>query len=214
MTLENTISFEHLMALFVAMLLLAAVPSVSTLAVAARSAALGFRHGVTTALGIVFGDILFIFFSSVGLALIAEIGGRFFEALRYIAAAYLLILGLFLWRARSGTSDKGETIANASHGTSFLTGLFITLGDQKAFLFYVGFLPAFVNVDAMTALDVVLIIVAATVALLGTKLVYAWFGDRSRTWIGPRGQRWMNRLAGVMVAGVGSYMLWNAFTAP
>ena len=56
--------------------MLAIIPSVSVLAVTARSAAFGFTHGVLTALGIVVADILFILVAVYGLALVAELMGR------------------------------------------------------------------------------------------------------------------------------------------
>lgn len=66
------------LALFGAMAVLAAVPSVSVLAVAARSVSDGFAHGAATAMGVVVGDVLFILLALFGLALLAEAMGDLF----------------------------------------------------------------------------------------------------------------------------------------
>jgi threonine/homoserine/homoserine lactone efflux protein len=86
-------------ALFGTMVVLAAIPSVSVLAVSARSAASGFVHGALTTLGVVLGDVVFILLAVYGLAAIAELMGDRFVLVRYLGAAYLVWLGVVLWRA-------------------------------------------------------------------------------------------------------------------
>lgn len=53
-----SLSLTSISALFVAMLILAAVPSVSVLTVTAKAASAGMLHGALTAAGIVLGDIV------------------------------------------------------------------------------------------------------------------------------------------------------------
>jgi threonine/homoserine/homoserine lactone efflux protein len=135
-----------------ALIVLAIIPSVSVLAVTARSAAFGFTHGVLTALGIVAADILFILIAVYGLALVAELMGAQFKLVQYLGGAYLIWLGISLWRADTKARQSDE-VKQSSHSSSFLTGFLITLGDQKAILFYLGFFPAFVDLSRMTPAD-------------------------------------------------------------
>src|SRR5690606_38620612 len=114
-----------------AMIVLAAVPSVSVLAVTARAASAGFSHGALVALGIVAGDILFIVLAIFGLMLLAERLGDAFDWVRYLCGAYLIVLGLLTWRARPKHGPDAESPAGG-HFSSFFTGLAITLADQKA----------------------------------------------------------------------------------
>ncbi|UCH40117.1 MAG: LysE family translocator [Gammaproteobacteria bacterium] len=160
------------------MIVLAIIPSVSVLAVSARAAAFGFSHGLFTALGIVAGDIIFILVAVYGLVFVAEAMGEQFRLIKYIGGAYLIWLGISLWRA-DARARKREEVRQSSWGASFLTGLLITLGDQKAILFYLGFFPAFIDLSRMTPVDTLLIILIATVGVGGAKLVYAWLADRA-----------------------------------
>ena len=160
------------------MIVLAIIPSVSVLAVSARAAAFGFSHGLFTALGIVAGDIIFILVAVYGLVFVAEAMGEQFRLIKYIGGAYLIWLGISLWRA-DVRARKREKVRQSSWGASFLTGLLITLGDQKAILFYLGFFPAFIDLSRMTPVDTLLIILIATVGVGGAKLVYAWLADRA-----------------------------------
>jgi threonine/homoserine/homoserine lactone efflux protein len=62
-----SVTFANAAALFAAMTLLVLVPSVSVLAVSARAASSGFRHGVYVTLGIIAGDTVFIVLAIFGL---------------------------------------------------------------------------------------------------------------------------------------------------
>jgi len=189
------------------MIVLAIVPSVSVLAVTARAAAFGFSHGLFTALGIVFADILFILVAVYGLALIADMMGDQFRLIQYLGAAYLIWLGIALWRtdARARSADR---INDSSWLSSFLSGLLITLGDQKAILFYLGFLPAFVDLAKMTPLDTLIIIICAIVGVGGAKLVYAYLADRASLLLRDSGAvHGINVLAACVMIAVGIALL-------
>ena len=160
------------------MIVLAIIPSVSVLAVSARAAAFGFSHGMFTALGIVAGDIIFILIAVYGLAFIADAMGEQFVLIKYIGGAYLIWLGISLWRA-DAKMRKSDDVQKSSWRSSFLAGLLITLGDQKAILFYLGFFPAFIDLRLMTPIDTLLIILIATIGVGGAKLVYAYLADRA-----------------------------------
>jgi threonine/homoserine/homoserine lactone efflux protein len=64
--MESSLTVSSIAALFAAMIVLASIPSVSVMAVSARSATSGFIHGAFTALGIVVGDIIFIILAIYG----------------------------------------------------------------------------------------------------------------------------------------------------
>lgn len=193
-----TLGVLSLLALAGAMALLAAVPSLSVLAVTARAASGGFRQGALATLGIVVGDLLFIVLAIFGLVLLAEALGELFVLVRWLGAAWLVALGILLWRMAPPAGDAPPA-APTSGLASFLAGLLLTLGDQKAILFYLGFLPAFVEVGRLTLADAALVCAAAIVAVGGVKLAYAAAAARAGRALGPRAGRWLNRLAAVVL---------------
>lgn len=198
--MQTTLTLGSIAALFSAMVVLAALPSVSVLAVSTRSASGGFLHGALTTLGIVVGDVVFIVLALWGLAVLRATLGDFFVVIPYLGAAYLIFLGIGLWRSpATGMTDEKHRLK--SRLASFLTGLFITLGDQKAALFYLGFFPAFLDVSQVSVGDTAIIVAIAVGAVGGVKLVYAALADRARTVLNPQRRRGLNRLAGgVMIA--------------
>jgi threonine/homoserine/homoserine lactone efflux protein len=70
--------------LFLIMATLAVIPSTSVALVVTRSATLGISNGVAVALGIVLGDLVFIFLAILGLSAVAEATGAFFVVIKYI----------------------------------------------------------------------------------------------------------------------------------
>lgn len=86
-------------------------------------------------------------------------------------------------------------------------GLSITLGDQKAILFYFGFFPAFLDLSALTVPDWVVIMAIAAIAVGSVKLAYAYLADRARSRIRPRFHRLINRIAATAMAIVGWVLL-------
>ncbi len=89
------------MALLGSMIVLAAILSVSVVAVLTQSASLRLIHGVFTTLGIVCGDIIFIVIVIWGLTFLAETMGSLFTLIKYLGGAYSIGLGLGLCRSKS-----------------------------------------------------------------------------------------------------------------
>lgn len=191
------------------MTLLALVPSVSVLAVTARSASSGFRHGVYVILGIITGDTIFIVLAIFGLHLLAEAMGGSFVFIKYLGGAYLIWLGIRMWRLRAGATTT-QTQADTSATSSFMTGLLITLGDQKAILFYLGFFPAFMDLKALTVLDALIVIIITAVAVGGVKLAYAYAASRAGALVGAKTGRTLNIIAACVMIVVGVLVMLRA----
>lgn len=189
------------------MIVLAAIPSLSVLAVTARAAAAGFRQGAWVALGIVAGDTVFIVLAIFGLQWLAAVLGDAFVWLKYLGGAYLLWLGFRLWRAEAAVESQ---VTGAAANSSFMSGLLLTLADQKAILFYLGFFPAFVDLVALTLTDALALIVIAAIAVGGVKLAYAAAASRAGALAGPRLGRLLNRVAGGVLLAVGAYLIVRA----
>nr|WP_272907196.1 LysE family translocator [Pseudohongiella sp. O18] len=203
------------LALISAMLVLAALPSISVLAVTSRALAGGFRHGAAVSAGVVAGDLLFILIALFGVTLLLNAANGWASWLKFLAAAYLLWMALGLWRSAAasglGTTPSPDSslppesaVLSGSLRGSFVSGLLLTLGDQKAVLFYLGFFPAFVDVAAITFWDVLLIMLITIVCVGGVKLVYAALVARAGQVLAgdPRfafWSVWLNRLAALLL---------------
>lgn len=199
-----------LTALFIIMALLAAVPGASVVAISARAAGAGFVHGAVTALGVVAGDLLYILLAILGLTLLVETLGPALAVMSYLGAALLIGLGACLWVTT--TRLQAVTPADRQGGrvsllAGFTTGLLITLADQKAILFYLGFLPAVIDLATLTPGQVILIMATSGVAVGGVKLVYAWLGARVGSVCRPEHGNVIKRIAAILLITSGVFIL-------
>ena len=200
-------TFSSLISLFFAMVLLAAIPSTSVLTVVARSLSVGFWHGSVTALGIVAGDIVFILLAVYGLSAIATTSAGVFMAIKCVGGAYLITLGWALWRAKTAAMEI-DRVEKSSWILSFLSGLLITLGDQKAVLFYIGFFPAFVDLSTLTITDTGLIIGIVIAAVGGVKVACAYLSGKAKRLLqNPKAHKLINRAAGSAMIFTGLYLI-------
>lgn len=205
----GSLSFSSIVAITGTMVVLAFIPSVSVFTVSAKSAASGFIHGAFTAAGIVTGDIFFIVLAIFGLSILAETMGNLFVLVKYLGGAYLIWLGITTWRSKT-SSVEAEDPSDTSLLSSFMTGLLITLGDQKAILFYLGFFPAFLDLSELSYFDTSIIIGVAIVAVGGPKFVYAFLADKAGSLISPRAYQGINIAAACVLIAVGLFLLATA----
>lgn len=203
--MDSSLTPANLAALAGVLVVGASVPSLSVLTVAARSAALGFRHGALASVEIVVGDLVFILIAIYGLTALAAVMGSHFVLIKYLGGAYLIWLGFVLWRSRPKADDESGKRGASS---SFMTGLLTTLGDQKAILFYLGFFPAFIELSALSLADTGIILAVAMVAVGAPKLFYALLAERAgRTFRNSTAVSAINVIAGLVMMTVGAFLI-------
>ncbi len=193
---------------FVATLLLwVLIPGPAILMVVGRSLSSGFWSTLTLIGGILLGDVFYMSLVFLGLAALGEILGEFFVIVRVLAAIYLIYLGISLWR-RKPEMPSGPRSISGDRVRSFLTGFGITLGNPKAILFHLGFLPSFFDLPALTVLEAITI-VTLFVTVLGTAFaIYAFLASRAAGFFRKPGRiRILNRVSGVMLIGAGAAVL-------
>ncbi len=197
----------HFAALFGTMFLLSVVPGPSDFAVVTRSAASGFTHGLIMIAGIISADFLFIILAMYSLAAAADVMGESFVWIQYLCGAYLIWMGVGAMRSQPQMLT-GDAPPEYSRASSFMGGLLITLGDPKAILFYMGLLPAYVNLAEAGFRDALLIMLAATAAIVLAKTGYAYLAERAgRFFQNTVARKRLDRLAGVVLLGTGVFLI-------
>jgi threonine/homoserine/homoserine lactone efflux protein len=204
--MEINIPLASVLGLLSSMLILAMLPSVSVSTVSARSASGGFIHGVATTIGIIAGDLFYILLAIFGLALLSEAMGESAYLIKYAGGAYMIWIGIRLWRAGSKPISAERQVNASSLVSSFMTGLLLTLADQKVVMFYLGFLPAFINLAEISYLDAAIVMATTIVAVGSVKLAYAFIAHKAGTVFGPKASTMLNRSASGVMVGVGLYL--------
>ena len=204
-----TMSITESISLFGIMVVLAAMPSTSVALVVTRSASSGIADGMAVAAGIVLGDLAFIILAILGLSVVAEAMGSLFMVIKYLGALYLFWTGFsLLTDKRTTTIAVNKSGVKGSLVTSFLAGFFLTLGDMKAVLFYVSLLPMFINLSALHALDILVVVFITAVAVGGVKVLYALSASRIASLAGGlRYENVVRKTAGGLMVGAGSCLI-------
>lgn len=204
MTLLNIFAFSG------AMFLLAITPGPGVFATISRALASGFSSASFVALGIVLGDIIFLLLAIFGLSAIASILGDFFILVKYLGGIYLLFLGYKILTSKENETEiKG--IQELSWKRNFLTGLLITLSNPKVILFYLGFLPTFVNLQTLNTFDIITISFIVAIILGGVMLAYAYSASSAKKLFKNKNtNKRMNLLAGSVMITAGGILIIKA----
>lgn len=180
------------------------------MAVIARSMSSGFFPGAVTTIGIVLGDFVFIFLVFFSINAMSKMLGELFQVVSYLGGAYLCYLGLSVLRS----PFSQQTIAPLSEVSlwrNFLAGLLITLSNPKAILFYAGFLPAFIDVAQANLGDLLLVLLAATLAVGSSMFAYAYVAAKAGTaFKGTLLEKRVSSFAGLLLLGTGIYLFTRA----
>ena len=139
------LSTETIIAFVTASVVLSLVPGPDNLFVMTHSALKGWRIGFYTTLGLCTGLIGHTVLVAIGVSVIFQTSAIAFNGLKIIGACYLLYLAwLSLQNKELNLGGNSNDNANRSY---YLTGVIMNLTNPKVALFFLVFLPQFVNTD-------------------------------------------------------------------
>ena len=163
-----------------ALIILFFTPGPVWLALTARALSGGFWSAWPLAMGVVVGDALWPLLAILGVTWIVSVFSGFMTVLGLIGAAMFLIMGALLIRNADKTIASDSRLTRPGTWAGFLAGVAVILGNPKAILFYMGVLPGFFDLTAMTRWDILAIVaVSCIVPFVGNSL-FALFIDRMR----------------------------------
>ncbi|WP_297768811.1 LysE family translocator [uncultured Roseovarius sp.] len=199
-----TVSLFDLMLYAAAMAGLWAVPGPVWVALTARSLSGGIAGAWPLAVGVALGDLIWPLCAILGLAWVLSVYGDALELLRWIAAGVFIVMGLLLIRAPSRPPSADNRMTKPGIWAGFSVGVAAVIGNPKAILFYMGFLPGFFDLSTVTVPDIAAILaVSAIVPMLGN-LALAFFLDRARRLLqSPKAIARLNFGSGVLLVLVG-----------
>lgn len=169
------------------------------------SYALGHGRKATASLvaGVALGDFTAMTASMVGLGALLAASAELFTALKWIGAAYLIYLGIKLWRAPVGDAAPGAA-AEARPWRIFAHTYAVTALNPKGIVFFVAFLPQFLNTDAPIVPQMVIFEVTFLVLATINASLYALMAAGARQTVkNPVVQRSINRVGGSLLIGAG-----------
>ncbi|MCV2881780.1 LysE family translocator [Actibacterium sp. XHP0104] len=187
-----------------ALMILFFTPGPVWVALIARALSGGFHAAWPLAMGVVIGDMLWPFLAILGVSWVVGTFAGFMTLLRWVAMGFFLFMGVMILRNADKTIATDSRLTRPGKWAGFVAGVAVIIGNPKAILFYMGVLPGFFDLGAMTWADIgAVVVISAVVPFIGN-LALALFIDRARQIVSsPRALRRTNIVAGILLICVG-----------
>ncbi|XLZ67963.1 LysE family translocator [Massilia sp. SR12] len=204
-------------------LLLNIMPGPDSLLIMARSASQGWRAGCAAALGIGAGTFVHVGAAAIGLSAVLATSATAFTVVKWVGAAYIVWCGIGMLRARLKTTETGKPGSDpegrtpvsrfpgsedrASLKRIFAQGFLTNVLNPKVALFFLAFVPQFIDSDATNKPLAFLILGCifnfnGMLWCNGLALFTAFASARLK--VQPRVSLWLNRVTGGIFIALGA----------
>ena len=198
-------TIAHWLAFAAASAILLAIPGPTVLLVISYALGHGRKPAAAIVAGVALGDVTAMTASMVGLGALLATSATLFSVLRWIGGAYLIYLGIKLWRAPVQAQQAAQ--APPIHPLRmFFHAYAVTALNPKGIIFFVAFVPQFL-VASQPFWPQVLVLEATFVTLaIVNSALYSLLAAAARAKLRqPRLQRAANRTGGSMLVGAGIF---------
>ncbi len=197
---------EILLGFVIATLIFGYMPGPALVYTAAQTMAFGRQGGFKAALGLHMGGYVHVFAAALGLAVILELVPTLFVVIKLFGAAYLVWLGIAMIRAGNTPAHMPE-IHKRSARRAFLNSMLVEILNPKTALFFLAFLPQFVDPAGALPAWVQFLILGTAVNLTfsSADIVAVFMTDQilKRMRQSSRLQKWMKWVGGSILVGLG-----------
>jgi threonine/homoserine/homoserine lactone efflux protein len=179
------------------------IPGPTVLLVVSYALGQGWRAALPMAIGVALGDFTAMTLSMLGLGALLATSAEVFTLFKWIGAAYLIWLGIKLWRA-GDTLDAAPRHDRTSTARMIGHAWLVTALNPKSITFFVAFLPQFLNPRADFATQMLVLESTFLVLCSLNAFSYALVASKARGFIrNRRTVRIVNRVGGGLLIGAG-----------
>jgi len=197
-------TFESWAAFTAASAVLLIIPGPTVLLVVSYALGQGWRTVLPMTVGVALGDFTAMTLSMMGLGALLAASTTLFTVLKWVGAAYLVYLGIKLWRA-GGTLDAAPRTDAVSAARMLGHAWLVTALNPKSVTFFVAFLPAFLDPRADFLTQMVVFETTFLVLAFANAFGYALVAARARGFVAnPRAIGIVNKVGGGLLIGAGA----------
>lgn len=199
-----TISLADLLLYSGALVILFMTPGPVWLALMARALSGGFAAAWPLAIGVAVGDVIWPLVAILGVSWILSVFDVFMVVMRWVACGVFVTMGALLIKHARAQISTDSRLTRPGLWPGFLAGLIAILGNPKAVLFYMGVLPGFFDLRAVTRWDVAAILaVSVAIPMLGNLMLAACVGQIRSIITAPQTLVRINVTSGILLILVG-----------
>jgi threonine/homoserine/homoserine lactone efflux protein len=195
---------EIYLAFVLASILLVIVPGPSVTVIIANSLAHGTRAGLLNVAGTQLGVALVLVVLLAGLTSFVETMAMWFDWIKLVGAAYLVWLGIKLWRS-DGNIGKAAA-AKPPRSGFFWQGFIVVLGNPKLLFFFGAFIPQFIDPKGEILFQIAFLGGTFMVIASIFDSAYALLAGRAGTMLARNRVRLLERISGTFLIGGGIWL--------
>ena len=196
-------SFESWAAFAAASAVLLVIPGPTILLVVSYALGQGWRTALPMAVGVALGDFTAMTLSMLGIGALLAASATVFTIVKWIGAAYLIYLGIKLFRAGGALDARPRTDA-ASAAKMMAHAWIVTALNPKSITFFVAFLPQFLDRNGDFWTQMLIFELTFLTLAFANAFGYALVAARARSVVSnPRAIRIFNRTGGTLLVGAG-----------
>jgi threonine/homoserine/homoserine lactone efflux protein len=202
------VSIELWFAFVAASAVLLVIPGPTILTVISYSMAHGRRANAPLVAAVALGASTALVVSLLGLGALLATSAFWFTIVKWAGGLYLLYLGIKLLRAGISSAELAAPAAPGSRWRLFANTYLVTALNPKGIVFFVAFLPQFINPGAEVARQLWVLAVTFVVMATINATLYALFAGSARQVLAsPRAQRRFNLAGGALLSAAGVWAL-------
>ncbi|MFS0902350.1 LysE family translocator [Priestia aryabhattai] len=179
-------------------------PGIDTALITKRTVADGQIGGYKMALGLASGSLVHTLAAAFGLSALLLQSALAFEIVKYAGALYLMYLGISAFLSKKSDTFSPAKEEKSKETSAFRQGLVSNVLNPKVAVFFLTFLPQFVQTNQNVTLQLLLMGITYTILAITWFFVFIFFINYLRKWLTtPSVQRFMDKATGVVLIGFG-----------
>jgi len=210
-SIGNSMNIEFYFAFVITVFIASGIPGPSMLLGLTHGMRYGFKNTLYTATGNMVASSIQAIISIAGLGILIATSGTLFMIIKYIGAAYLIYLGIILWRSHGWDIPAKNDVSKketAPKRNLFYQGFMVAAANPKAIVFFTALFPQFLNPKANSILFYIFMVTVVAVAAFTCLMVYAAGGHKIGQYFKrPNIGKLINKITGGFFIGGGTIIV-------
>lgn len=160
----------------------------------------GAKPALAGVVGITLGVLAIAIISATSLGVLLSTSAVAFMVLKYVGAAYLVYLGIKLWRTpviKLKNDDENNNSKNQQYIERFKEGFFVSVSNPKAIFFFMSLFPQFIDHQEKYLFQFIYLTLTFCITLLVIHTVYTLGANAIKGWLlSDKGSKTVNRVGG------------------
>ncbi|MEA2018991.1 MAG: LysE family translocator [Campylobacterota bacterium] len=201
-------SIESMIAFYLAILIFSITPGPGVFALISNSLTNDIKTSYPLAFGMAISDVVYLILAFYGLVALTQSYAIVFELIRIVGGLYLIYLGYKIWTSSIDTNIDDKDKSKVSYFGNFMKGFLISASNPKVIIFYIAFLPTFVDLSALGTNDLIIISLITLLSLMNGLLFISYSASSAKRFLKTKKSvKILNRTAGSIMGLAGGYLI-------